>query len=112
MAKAAALVKSRLAGVSTSMPFIMDNLRKNLLYFLTGKYLPTHNFSLALLKVRKHKTPLAANKRGFYFIHLGFTSFQDFVLSTRVGNVIFRKIFCYLSMSQHASALSWSRRET
>jgi hypothetical protein len=40
MAKAAALVKSRLAGVSTSMPFIMDNLRKNLLYFLTGKEPP------------------------------------------------------------------------
>ncbi|WP_213045581.1 hypothetical protein, partial [Escherichia coli] len=25
---------------STSMPFIMDNLRKNLLYFLTGKVPP------------------------------------------------------------------------
>lgn len=46
IAKAAALVRSRLAGVSTSIPFIMDNLKKNLLYFPTRIFsvLTYHNF--------------------------------------------------------------------
>ncbi|EEW5233671.1 hypothetical protein D8K31_27625 [Escherichia coli] len=61
---------------------------------------------------QKHKTPLAANKRGFTFIHLGFASSQDFVLSVRVGQRHFSaKYSAYLSIPQHASALSWSRRD-
>ncbi|RCP64071.1 hypothetical protein CRD86_10955 [Escherichia coli] len=59
------------------------------------------------------RTPLAANKRGFTFIHLRFASSQDFVFSARVGQRHFSaKYSAYLSIPQHASALSWSRRDT
>ncbi|EOJ3477886.1 hypothetical protein ACN77D_005134, partial [Escherichia coli] len=43
----------------------------------------------------------------FTFIHLGFASSQDFVLSARVGQCHFSaKYSAYLSIPQHASALS------
>ncbi|EPU8097128.1 hypothetical protein ACV0L3_005281, partial [Escherichia coli] len=72
-----------------------------------------HTFSFDFSGVRKHKTPLAANKRGFTFIHLVFASSQDFVLSASVSKPHFSaKYSAYLSIPQHASALSWSRRET
>ncbi|MDI4343182.1 hypothetical protein E7V34_24755 [Escherichia coli] len=49
----------------------------------------------------------------FTFIHLGFASSQDFVLSVRISQRHFStKYSAYLSIPQHASALSWSRRET
>ncbi|NYW54720.1 hypothetical protein C7B03_25710 [Escherichia coli] len=49
----------------------------------------------------------------FTFIHLVFASSQDFVLSARVSKPHFSaKYSAYLSIPQHASALSWSRRET
>ncbi|EPV8173233.1 hypothetical protein ACWAQ4_005674, partial [Escherichia coli] len=49
----------------------------------------------------------------FTFIHLGFASSQDFVLSVRVDQRHFSaKYSAYLSIPQHASALSWSRRDT
>ncbi|ENT8878516.1 hypothetical protein ACFGVJ_005267, partial [Escherichia coli] len=47
----------------------------------------------------------------FTFIHLVFVSSQDFVLSVRVSKPHFSaKYSAYLSIPQHASALSWSRR--
>src|SRR5699024_12538200 len=66
IAKAAALVKSRLAGVSTSIPFIMDNLKKNLLYFPTRIFsvLTTHNF----LSDVKTKNPGLFQQPGFCFL--------------------------------------------
>src|SRR5699024_8864664 len=65
IAKAAALVKSRLAGVSTSIPFIMDNLKKNLLYFPTRIFsvLTTHNFLFDV----KTKNPGLFQQPGFCF---------------------------------------------
>ncbi|EFA5447663.1 hypothetical protein ELT52_23695 [Escherichia coli] len=49
----------------------------------------------------------------FTFIHLVFVSSQDFVLSVRVSKPHFSaKYSAYLSIPQHASALSWSRRDT
>ncbi|EFX15726.1 hypothetical protein ECO9389_05343, partial [Escherichia coli O157:H- str. 493-89] len=49
----------------------------------------------------------------FTFIHLVFASSQDFVLSASVSKPHFSaKYSAYLSIPQHASALSWSRRET
>ncbi|EFA9622662.1 hypothetical protein DU286_01625 [Escherichia coli] len=68
---------------------------------------------LTFLESGNTRTPLAANKRGFTFIHLRFASSQDFVLSTHAGHCHFSaKYSAYLSIPQHASALSWSRRDT
>ncbi|EFN7326125.1 hypothetical protein EFV10_24050 [Escherichia coli] len=70
-------------------------------------------FSLALSKVRNTKPRLLPTNGVFTFIHLGFASSQDFVLSVRVGQRHFSaKYSAYLSIPQHASALSWSRRDT
>ncbi|EKH82045.1 hypothetical protein ECPA45_1738, partial [Escherichia coli PA45] len=46
-------------------------------------------------------------------IHLHFANLQDFVLSVHVSKPHFSaKYSAYLSIPQHASALSWSRRDT
>ncbi|RFQ17976.1 hypothetical protein CRD86_21835 [Escherichia coli] len=59
------------------------------------------------------QNPDCWRNRGFTFIHLRFASSQDFVLSTHVSQRHFSaKYSAYLSMPQHASALSWSRRDT
>ncbi|WP_213058131.1 hypothetical protein, partial [Escherichia coli] len=45
----------------------------------------------------------------FDFIHLHFANLQDFVLSVHVSKPHFSaKYSAYLSIPQHASALSWS----
>ncbi|MCM4476811.1 hypothetical protein MMR68_24020, partial [Escherichia coli] len=63
-------------------------------------------FSLALSKVRNTKPRLLPTNGFFTFIHLGFASSQDFVLSVRVGQRHFSaKYSAYLSIPQHASAL-------
>ncbi|WP_231364433.1 hypothetical protein, partial [Escherichia coli] len=54
-----------------------------------------HTFSFDFSGVRKHKTPLAANKRGFYFYSLSFCQFAGFrVIRPREQIAFFSKIFC------------------
>ncbi|ERB85032.1 hypothetical protein S11_2502 [Escherichia coli B26-1] len=49
----------------------------------------------------------------FDFIHLHFANLQDFVLSVHVSKPHFSAEYsAFLSIPQHASALSWSRRDT
>ncbi|EOC3585365.1 hypothetical protein ACI28E_005437, partial [Escherichia coli] len=82
-----------------SRPFFIVNLNRIRLYFSM--------FSLALSKVRNTKPRLLPTNGVFTFIHLGFASSQDFVLSARVGQRHFSaKYSSYLSIPQHASALS------
>ncbi|EFH2516777.1 hypothetical protein GZD87_005099, partial [Escherichia coli] len=85
--------------------FFIVNLNRIRLYFSM--------FSLALSKVRNTKPRLQPTNGVFTFIHLVFVSSQDFVLSVRVSKPHFSaKYSAYLSIPQHASALSWSRRDT
>lgn len=54
-----------------------------------------HTFSFDFSGVRKHKTPLGANKRGFYFYSLTFRHFAGFhVIRPRGHALFFSKIFC------------------
>ncbi len=48
-----------------------------------------------LIQGQKHKTPLAANKRGFYFYSLSFCQFAGFrVIRPCEQTAFFSKIFC------------------
>ncbi|WP_410972230.1 hypothetical protein [Escherichia coli] len=75
--------------------------------------LKSNTLSPLTFRIQETQNPACSQQTGFTFIHLVFVSSQDFVLSVRVSKSHFSaKYSAYLSIPQHASALSWSRRET